>query len=247
MDFAPTPYTAPDFSLPSLAAAPNATLVPAPKDFVAPENYHAMSIYPEYLKIDGEWVLARDSRMDCVAVVEDGAVFVREFRHIRAGDLIACGRTENGEEGILVYTEGFRSLAAAENGAPHPGGHDNFAFRLGRSRETAFSRDYDELYELLRHERDHGFIVWVMGPAFTFNGFSRDAFAKIVDAGYADAVFAGNALATHDLEGAYFHTSLGQDIETQENRPNGHYHHLDTINRVQIGRASCRERVYEAV
>ena len=64
MDFAPTPYTAPDFSLPSLAAAPNATLVPAPKNFVAPENYHAMSIYPEYLKIDGEWVLARDSRMD---------------------------------------------------------------------------------------------------------------------------------------------------------------------------------------
>lgn len=37
----------------------------------------------------------------------------------------------------------------------------------------------------------------------------------------------------HDLEGAYFHTSLGQDIDTQENRPNGHYHHLDTINRVR--------------
>ena len=83
----------------------------------------------------------------------------------------------------------------AEDGAPHPGGHDNFAFRLGRSRETAFSRDYDELYELLRHDRDHGSIVWVMGPAFTFNGFSRDAFAKIIDAGYADAVFAGNALS----------------------------------------------------
>mgnify|MGYP003272187335 CR=1 FL=1 len=223
MPFTPTPYTPPDFTLPHLVAAPDVTLVPAPKDFVAPEGYHAMSIYPEYLKISGQWTLARDSRMDCVAVVEGDDVFVREFRHIRAGDLIACGRTENGEEGILVYTDGFRGLATAEDGAPHPGGHDNFAFRLGRSRETAFSRDYDELYELLRHDRDHGSIVWVMGPAFTFNGFSRDAFAKIIDAGYADAVFAGNALATHDLEGAYFHTSLGQDIDTQENRPNGHY------------------------
>ena len=231
--FTPTPYTPPDFTLPHLAAAPDVTLVPAPKDFVAPEGYHAMSIYPEYLKIAGQWTLARDSRMDCVAVVEGGNVFVREFRHIRAGDLIACGRTENGEEGILVYTDGFRGLATSEDGAPHPGGHDNFAFRLGRSRETAFSRDYDELYELLRHDRDHGSIVWVMGPAFTFNGYSREAFAKIIDAGYADAVFAGNALATHDLEGAYFHTSLGQDIDTQENRPNGHYHHLDTINRVR--------------
>ena len=182
MTFAPTPYTPPDFSAPHLTAAPDATLVPAPKDFVAPEGYHAMSIYPEYLKLNGQWMLARDSRMDCVAVVEDDEVHVREFRHIRAGDLIACGRTENGEEGILVYTDGFRSLEALEPGAPHAGGHDNFAFRLGRSRETAFSRDYDELYELLRHDREHGSIVWVMGPAFTFNGFSRNAFAKIIDA-----------------------------------------------------------------
>ena len=102
MTFAPTPYTPPDFSAPHLTAAPDATLVPAPKDFVAPEGYHAMSIYPEYLKLNGQWMLARDSRMDCVAVVEDDEVHVREFRHIRAGDLIACGRTENGEEGILV-------------------------------------------------------------------------------------------------------------------------------------------------
>lgn len=233
MSFAVTPYTPPDFDAAHLREAPNARLEPAPKDFVAPEGYHAMSIYPEYLKLNGQWVLARDSRMDCVAVVEDGEIFVREFRHIKKGDLIACGRTEHGEEGILVYTEGFRELELPEPGAPHPGGHDNFAFRLGRSRETAFSRDYDELYALLEHEREHGYVVWVLGPAFSFNGYSRDAFAKIIDAGYVDAVFAGNALATHDLEGAYFHTALGQDIDTQENRPNGHYHHLDTINRVR--------------
>ena len=100
--------------------------------------------------------------------------------------------------------------------------------------ETAFSREYDELYELLKHEREHGYVVWVMGPAFSFNGFSRTAFSKIIEAGYVDAVFAGNALATHDLEGSYFHTALGQDIETQENRPLGHYNHLDTINRVRL-------------
>ena len=47
-----------------------------------------------------------------------------------------------------------------------------------------------------------------MGPAFSFNGFSRTAFSKIIEAGYVDAVFAGNALATHDLEGSYFHLSL---------------------------------------
>jgi hypothetical protein len=46
-------------------------------------------------------------------------------------------------------------------------------------------------------------------------------------------VLAGNALAVHDLEAAWFQTALGQDIYTQESRKHGHYHHLDTINRVR--------------
>ena len=48
-----------------------------------------------------------------------------------------------------------------------------------------------------------------------------------------DGLMAGNALATHDLEGAMFHTALGQDIYTQKSHPNGHYNHLDVINRVR--------------
>lgn len=200
MSFELKPYTAPDFKLPLFEEAPNATLVPAPKDTVAPEGYHAMSIYPEYFKIDGQWLLAEDSRMDCVAVYENGRILVIEFRLIKKGDLIVCGRTEGAQEGIFVHTDGFGAASKPS---------ENFAFRLGRSRETAFSREYDELYELLQYERDHGYVVWVMGPAFSFNGYSRTAFSKIIEAGYVDAVFAGNALATHDLEGAYLHTALG--------------------------------------
>lgn len=235
MSFTLNSYLKPDFSVPALAHTPNAVLKAVPKDGVAPEGYHAMSIYPEYFKIEGVWLLAKDSRMDCVPVFESGEMFVREFRHLKQGDQVVCGRTEGGEEGIYVHTDGFLVGGTHEDKVEDPGRRaDNFAFRLGRSRETAFSRDYDELYELLKYEREHGYIVWVMGPAFSFNGFSRTAFSKIIEAGYADAVFAGNALATHDLEGAYFHTALGQDIETQENRPLGHYNHLDTINRVRL-------------
>lgn len=235
MPFAPKPYTPPDFTSPLLAGAPDAALAPAPADGVAPQGYHAMSIFPEYFKVGGEWLLAEDSRMDCVPVLEDGRIYVREFRHLRAGDAVVCGRTETGADGILVHTGGFEPRSLGDGDGEEAGRRaDNFAFRLGRSRETAFSREYDELYELLRYEREHGYVVWVMGPAFSFNGYSRDAFAKIIDAGYADAVFAGNALATHDLEGAYFHTALGQDIDTQENRLLGHYNHLDTINRVRL-------------
>ena len=76
MSFKLKPYTAPDFTLPLFKEVPDAALVPAPKDTVAPEGYHAMSIYPEYFKIDGQWLLAEDSRMDCVAVYENGRILV---------------------------------------------------------------------------------------------------------------------------------------------------------------------------
>lgn len=218
-------YVAPDFSEEKFRTAPEAKLVPAPFDGVAPEHYHAMSIFPEYFHIDGRWLLAEESRMDCVAVYEGGKIIVREFRLLKQGDLVVTGRTENCEEGIFMHTDGFREEAEQK---------DAFAFRQNRSRETAFSRDYDELYELLKYERDHGKIVWVMGPAFAFDADARRAMSKLIENGYVHAVLAGNALATHDLEGAYLKTALGQDIYTQKSMPNGHYNHLDLINRVKF-------------
>lgn len=222
MSFQLRPYTPPDFS--TLADAPEAKIVPAPKDGVAPEGYHAMSIFPEYFHIAGQWHLAEESRMDCVAVWEGGRIAVREFRHLKAGDLVVVGRTEEGQEGILVHGNGFQEPGRQQ---------DLFAFRQGRSRETAFSRDYDELYELLRHEKEHGKVVWVMGPAFAFDSDAREAFSRLIAGGYVHAVLSGNALATHDLEAAYLKTALGQNIYTQESQPGGHYNHLDTINAVR--------------
>lgn len=224
MSFALRPYTPPDFTQPLFQNAPDATTRPAPKDGVAPEGYHAMSIFPEYFKVNGQWLLAKESRMDCVPVLENGEIFVREFRLLKAGDLVFTGRTEHCEDGIYVYPNGFRETSAQK---------DVFAFRQNRSRETAFSKDYDELYDILRYDRDHGKIVWVMGPAFAFDYDARNAFSRLVEGGYVHAVLAGNALATHDLEGAYLHTALGQNIYTQENQPNGHYNHLDLLNRVR--------------
>ena len=217
-------YTAPDFTQEQFVNAPNAVLLPAPFDGVAPEQYHALSIFPEYFKIDGRWIMAEESRMDCVPVYKDGKIHVLEFRNLYKGDLVVTGRTENCEDGIYVHANGFNEQKAQG---------DVFAFRQNRSRETAFSKDYDEIYELLKYEKDHGKIVWVLGPAFSFDADARRAMSKLIENGYAHAVLAGNALATHDLEGAYLGTALGQDIYSQESMPNGHYNHLDLINRVR--------------
>ena len=225
MAFTLRPYHAPDFDTDALRRAPDACLAPCPLDQTAPQGYHAMSIFPEYFRIGGKWLLAEESRMDCVPVYENGRIAVREFRLLKAGDLVVTGRSEDGSEGIYVHPNGFDEPSARR---------DVFAFRQNRSRETAFSRDYDELYDILRHDREHGKIVWVMGPAFAFDYDARAAFAWLIDQGYVHALLAGNALATHDLEAAYLKTALGQDIYTQRSRPNGHYNHLDTINQVKL-------------
>lgn len=228
MSFELPRYTKPDFQRKLLKSVDDARYEPSPGDGVAPENYHATTIFPEYFKVGGKWLLAKESRMDCVAVLKGEEIEVVEFRNIKKGDPVFVGRSENGEEGILVDPDGFQ----ARN--EHDENEETFAFRQRRSRETAFSKDYDSIYELLRYEKDHGNILWVMGPACAFDADSRDAFAKLIRGGYVHGVLAGNALATHDLEAAYQGTALGQDIYTQKSRPLGHYHHIDTINRARF-------------
>ena len=193
---------------------------------VAPENYHSTSMYPEYFKINGKWTLAEESRMDSsVVLCDDGTLKVVENRNLEIGDKVILGRSENAEEGIYLHSTGFEDPEEEEG--------DQFVFRQGRSRETSYARDYDRLFELLKYEKDHGNIIWVMGPAFSFDADARRAMQAMVENGYVDGLMAGNALATHDLEGAMFHTALGQDIYTQKSQPNGHYNHLDVINRVR--------------
>lgn len=224
MSFELRKYTAPDFTEAKFVEAPNCKMEESPADGIAPFDFHALSIFPEYFKVDGKWLLLEESRMDTVPVYENGKMLSVEPRRLKKGQLVVVGRTEDCEDGIFMHADGFNEQT--EEG-------DTFAFRTGRSRETAFSKDFDEIVELLKHEKEHGNIVWVMGPAFAFDARARRALAAIIASGYADAVLAGNALATHDIEGAYMNTALGQDIYTQENVHNGHYNHLDLLNRVR--------------
>lgn len=219
-------YREPAFTEKRFTDAPDAAWEKVTIKGVAPENYHSTSMYPEYFKINGKWTLAEESRMDSsVVLCDDGHLKVVENRNLEIGDKVILGRTENGQEGIYLHANAFEDPDDTEG--------DQFVFRQGRSRETSYARDYDRLFELLKYEKEHGNILWVMGPAFSFDADARRAMQAMVENGYVDGLMAGNALATHDLEGAMFHTALGQDIYTQKSQPNGHYNHLDVINRVR--------------
>ena len=159
------------------------------------------------------------------AYTADATLEVVENRNLKQGQKVILGRSEQCQEGIYVHNTGFETEETSEK--------EKFVFRQGRSRETSYARDYDNLLELLKYEKEHGNILWVMGPAFSFDHNARKAMQALVENGYAHGLMAGNALATHDLEGALLHTALGQDIYTQVSMPNGHYNHLDVINRVR--------------
>ena len=228
MTFTPGQYIAPDFTQAQFVNAPQAKLGMAPRDMTAPEGFHATSIFPEYFKVGDRWILPKDSRMDCVAVYENGDIYVREFRNIKQGDRIFLGRTEQCEEGIYVNANSFRFPGE------EPDERSAFAFRQNRSRETAFSYDYSSLHQLLEYEKRCGHITWVLGPACAFDAEARNAFSSLIEKGYVHSLLAGNALATHDLEASLLGTALGQNIRTQKPHFNGHYNHIDTINKVNL-------------
>ncbi|WP_136808950.1 hypothetical protein [Desulfosediminicola flagellatus] len=218
-------YNTPDFNDKRFTDAPAAKMESTPADGIAPEKYHATSNFPEYVKLEsGEWKLGPEGRMDAVLVYKDGELEVTEARRLKKGDMVVIGRTENGEEGIFVHNNCFSDKVESE---------DKFTFRSRGTRETPFSHSYDNLYEILKHDKDHGHIVWVLGPAVAFDKDSRDAMQGLIENGYCHALMAGNALATHDIEAAHFGTGLGQNIYSQALQPLGHYNHLDILNEVR--------------
>lgn len=226
MDFSLPVYNKPDFTEEKFVSAPNVSTALVQIDGVAPEQFHGTSMFPEYFKIDGEWKIAEESRMDCCVVLRDsGDLEVIEFRNLKKGDRVILGRSDDGMDGIYLHSNGFQDQYI-------PG--DSFAFRTGRSRETAFSQDYDTLYNLLMYERENnGHVLWVMGPACAFDADARASMRYLIENGFVQGILAGNALATHDLEASLFGTALGQNIYSQKPQHNGHYNHIEILNRVR--------------
>ncbi len=224
MKFEMPKYHHPDFEKDFLKNAPNVTLEEVKVDGLSPRNYHALSVYPEYFKINDKWVLAAQSRMDTVCVANDTpgeeSVNIVEFRNLKKGDKVVIGRTEDASEGIYVWTQGFLEEDAHQ---------DTFAFRAGRSRETAFSIDYDNLYEVLKYEKaNHGYVTLIVGAALALDRDSRAALERLVRNGYVNAIFCGTETAAFDLEKGIFGTTWGQEkFEKEQNSTKNLY---KTIN-----------------
>lgn len=212
-------FKAPNFNDEKYNVMENVKTQKAQMDGVAPQEFYITTHMPTYYKVNNKWILPKNNCINCVAVVKENDVVITEFRDIKKGDEVILGNSRDGKQGILLYKEGFP---------------DEVYQQKGNSVESSFSQDYKNLFELMQYEKENeGYIVWVLGPSVVFDYDTRNALNRLAENGYINCLLGGNAMCTHDLEGGFLNTALGQNIYTQENVPMGHYNHLDLLNEVR--------------
>ena len=90
-----------------------------------------------------------------------------------------------------------------------------------------------EIARAMQRTREGGEkILAGLGPAVVHTG-SVPHVCRLIRGGYLNVLFAGNALATHDIEQALYGTSLGVSLERGLPAEEGHEHHLRAINTIR--------------
>ena len=90
-----------------------------------------------------------------------------------------------------------------------------------------------EIAQAMRRTRQAGEqILAVLGPAVVHTG-SVGHICELIRQRYLNILFAGNALATHDIEQALYGTSLGVSLDEGLPTEEGHEHHLRAINTIR--------------
>lgn len=203
----------------------DADLVPADRDGVLPEGFHATTNLATDVRVGGRWVPVENPEMDCGFVVtldgggSGGGPRVRTvpMHRVAAGDLVVVGH-----EGVRV----------------HPPGRDrelrHFEFMNSEvSSEKPKALLVEQVADRLRAARQRGDrILAVCGPAVVHTG-GAPALAALVRDGWVDVLFAGNGFATHDMEADALGTSLGVSVASGHGTDGGHSNHLRLINEVR--------------
>jgi lysine-ketoglutarate reductase/saccharopine dehydrogenase-like protein (TIGR00300 family) len=132
---------------------------------------------------------------------------------------------------IVVGHRGVK-VVPAETERPH-GAHDFEFMSSAVSTEKPKNVIIHDIAQKLKEVKRQGKrILLVGGPAIVHTGSARHV-VKLIEQGYVQVLFAGNALATHDIEQAIYGTSLGVHMERAIPADTGHEHHLRAINTVR--------------
>jgi lysine-ketoglutarate reductase/saccharopine dehydrogenase-like protein (TIGR00300 family) len=189
------------------------------QDGVFPDDFYSTTNLETVVRLGSSWVPVEQPEMDCGLLVEDGRVRTVPVSDVKAGQSVVC--TAAGVKVVLPLREhsttdgGFEFMSSAV------------------SSEKPQSLLLRQIAQQMREVKgEGGKVLWVGGPAVVHTG-AAPAMVALVEAGFVDVLFAGNALATHDIEAALYGTSLGVDLAQGKGVEHGHEHHIRAINQIR--------------
>lgn len=193
--------------------------LPVPAPGVYPEGFYSTSNLPTQVLIDGTWVPVERQEMDCAIAVD---------REARRAWCLPFADAVPGQEVVVGHT-GVRVQPLERSRQA-----EVFSFMSSEvSAEKPKQLLIEQIAQGMREVRAAGQgILVVAGPAVVHTGAAR-ALSRLIELGFVQALFAGNALAVHDVEAALYGTALGVSVTSGLPIEHGHEHHMRAVNRVR--------------
>jgi len=196
----------------------NVQLAIAEGDRIVPKGFYSTTNHPTSVMLNGKSVTVQAIEMDCLIVVDTttDTALCTPIANLKQGNSVVIS-----EQGVIVTPP------------PRPRKVSTFEFMHGtvsseRPSETIIK---NIAHEILAIKAEGGKIGIVGGPVIVHTR-AAPALAKIIREGYIDVLFAGNALAVHDIEYNLFGTSLGMYLDSGDLAPGGHKNHIYAISEV---------------
>jgi lysine-ketoglutarate reductase/saccharopine dehydrogenase-like protein (TIGR00300 family) len=191
---------------------------------VFPDDFYSTTNLDTQVRLDGHWLDVEQPEMDCGLLVTGTGPETR-VRTIPVSDVALGDRIVCGAAGVRVV---IPPAAFSDEDT------EVFEFMNSEvSSEKPQALLVRQIAEELRATKASGKrVLWVAGPAVVHTG-AAPAMVALVEAGYVDVLFGGNAIATHDIESSLYGTSLGIDLSKGRGVEHGHEHHIRAINQVR--------------
>jgi lysine-ketoglutarate reductase/saccharopine dehydrogenase-like protein (TIGR00300 family) len=197
----------------------DARLVAADCDGAFPDGFYCTTHFDTWIRRDARWIPVEHPEMDCGIAFDpaSGRAATRPMHRVRRGELVVVGHA-----GVKV---------APIDRSPERNVFEFMASSVSSEKPKAVV--IREIAQHIKAARVEGQRVLVVaGPAVIHTGSGRHL-ERLIEGGYVQALFAGNALAAHDIEHALFGTSLGMSLEAGVPVEEGHEHHLRAINAIR--------------
>ena len=198
-----------------------ASIAQADRDGVFPDGFYSTTNLATKVRLEGRWLDVENPEMDCGLVVDLENDTATRIRTLPMSDVRADMWVVTGAAGIRV------DIPVLDKGS-------DFGFMESDvSSEKPQAVLVRQVADGMREAKAHGKkVLWVGGPGVVHTG-AAPAMVAMVDAGFVDVLFAGNALATHDIESSLYGTSLGVDLSHGHGVEHGHEHHIRALNTIR--------------